>query len=70
MKDREYRFFYHYNKPAGRMSVHFRNKCHIVDNIDCQVPASTKWNKTQPRVVMQGFARKVRITKGGTTVIE
>lgn len=29
-KSRKYRFFYHYNKPNNKMTVHFRKKCYIV----------------------------------------
>ena len=41
------------------MSVHFRGKCYIVENVICEVESQTKWNKTQPRVVMRGFADTV-----------
>ena len=41
------------------MSVHFKGVCHVVDNIVCNVPCETKWNKRQPYLVMRGFASKV-----------
>lgn len=56
---REYRFFFHYRKHEDGMSVHFRNKCYPVDLVDCHVRNVTKRNKTQPRVVQQGFATAV-----------
>lgn len=56
---KKYRFFYHYYKQKGKMSVHFKKSCTIVDNIECLVPCETKWNKTQPNLVMRGFAKNV-----------
>ena len=56
---RQYRFFFHYNKPNKKMSVHFRGKCHIVKHVECHVPCQTKWNAAQPNIVMQGFATAV-----------
>jgi hypothetical protein len=61
MKQREYRFFYHFFKQKGKMSIHFRNSCTQVDDIKCDVPCETKWNKKQPYLVMQGFAQEVII---------
>lgn len=61
--ERSYRFFYHYFKAKGKMSVHFKNACMIVDDIVCSVPCETKWKKTQPKLIMQGFARNVEIIK-------
>lgn len=58
---RKYRFFYHFYKQKGKMSVHFRNTCTVVDDIICNVPCETKWNKTQPRLIMRGFAKSVEI---------
>lgn len=66
---REYRFFYHYNKPAKAMSVHFRKRCYIVNNIACFVPTYSKWNKGQPKVVMQGFAKKIIVSNDKTAII-
>lgn len=62
--DKPRRFFYHFYKQKGRMSVHFAGACHVVDNIHCFVPCETKWNKRQPKLVMQGFARKLTILYG------
>jgi hypothetical protein len=46
------------------MSIHFRNKCSIVDNVVCLTACETKWRKTQPRLVMQGFCKEVKIENG------
>lgn len=69
-----YRFFYHFNKPltlkTGEVhwSVHFRQKCYMVKNIQCLVPTNTKTNRTQPRGVVQGFCTDVLI-ENGTAII-
>lgn len=60
---KKYRFFYHYFKRKKKMSVHFKNSCMVVQNVICLVPCETKWRKTQPRIVMQGFASRVRFLK-------
>ena len=43
------------------MSVHFRKACIVVDDVICEVKCETKWNKTQPQLVMQGFCESVEI---------
>jgi hypothetical protein len=63
-------FFLHMNKPASQkagrpvISLHFRGKCHLVDNIVCNVPTSGRTRKTQPLFVMAGKASSVRIENG------
>lgn len=56
-----WRFFYHYRKGTGRLSVHFRGKCLDVGNVWCRVGCESKWNARQPKLVMQGHAATVRI---------
>lgn len=51
------------------MSVHFRGTCMKADNVVCRAASETKWNKTQPRLVMQGFANQVTL-KDGVAYIE
>jgi hypothetical protein len=68
MDNRKYRFFYHYYKQKGKMSIHFRDSCVVVDDVECNVPCETKWRKTQPRLVMQGFAKKVEF-EGNKAII-
>lgn len=63
-KEKKYRFFYHYYRQKKKMSVHFRNRCYIVDDIRCFYNTFTKYNKTQPYLVMQGWAEKVIVTVG------
>lgn len=66
---KKYRFFYHFYKQKGKMSVHFKNSCSVVDNIVCKAECETKWKKTQPRLVMQGFAHNV-VFKNNIAYIE
>ena len=37
MKNKKYRFFYHYYRQYKCMSVHFRGKCYKTDNVECNV---------------------------------
>lgn len=63
-----YRFFYHYYKAKGKMSVHWKNTCYVVDKVVCQVPCETKWKVRQPRLVMQGFCSGLDIRNGIATI--
>lgn len=66
---RKHRFFYHFYKQKGKMSVHFRGACSTVDDVECKVPCETKWNKTQPMLVMRGWANNVTFS-GKKAIIE
>ena len=61
MADRKYRFFYHYRKQTQRLTLHYKGKCIPVDDLVCDVKTESKWNKRQPLVVMQGFAKNVKL---------
>lgn len=65
----KYRFFYHYYKQKGKMSVHFRNKCYVTDNIKCEVTCETKWKKTQPKLIMQGWCEEIIVTNEEIIII-
>lgn len=62
-KTRATKFFYHYNKPqsqrAGtpKLSFHYKGVCHIVDGVSISVPTKTEVRKTQPRIVVVGYAK-------------
>lgn len=67
---KKWRFFYHYYRYGEKkMSVHFRGKCRWVDDVKCEVPCETKWNKRQPHLVMRGMASAVKV-KGGVAYIQ
>jgi hypothetical protein len=66
---RKYRFFYHYYKQYKIMSVHFKGKCYRTKNVICNVPTNTKWNKTQPNIVVQGFAENIQINNDNIVIL-
>ena len=41
------------------MSIHYRGKCVPVKEVICNTPCETKWNKTQPVLVMQGYSSNI-----------
>jgi hypothetical protein len=53
---RRYRFYYHYNKRDGKVSIHFRGRCYSGQRLICCVPCQSRFNQRQPRFVMAGFA--------------
>jgi hypothetical protein len=55
------RFFFHYRKQTNTMTIHWKKECLQAKEIKCSVPVETKWNKIQPRLVIQGFASEVII---------
>ena len=59
---KKYRFFYHYYRQYNCMSLHFKGKCYKTDNVICKVDSETKWNKTQPNLVIRGFVSNINIT--------
>lgn len=65
---KKYAFFYHYNKQAKAMTVHFRGRCIRCTDIVCKVPCRTKWNKRQPLVVMKGQASSVILEDQTVTI--
>jgi len=69
MIEKKYRFFFHYIKQKRKMSIHYKKQCIIVDDIICNVPCETKWNKTQPNIVMQGFAKNVVIENNKAIIL-
>jgi len=58
---KKYRFFFHYYKRYKCMSIHYKGACLRANDVICSVPIETKWNKTQPNLVMRGFAESVEI---------
>ncbi len=65
MANAKWRFFYHWRKCDDRMSIHFRGACMPCDDVKTDgVKTETKRNKRQPRLVIQGFAKNVRIVNG------
>jgi hypothetical protein len=65
---KKYRFFYHYNKIHKKISVHYRDKCYLTDNIKVSVETESHWNKQQPRLVIRGFSSNVSIEENSITI--
>jgi len=65
---KKYRFFYHFFKQKGKMSVHFRGKCHIVDHVICEPECETHWRNSQPRLVMRGWASNVIVNNNQAVI--
>lgn len=63
------RFYFHYNRQRKGMTVHYRGRCIPCQNVICHPPCESKWNKRQPRLVMQGWARAVAVSKDGIAEI-
>jgi hypothetical protein len=58
---KKYRFYFHWRKCHDRMSVHYRGQCLDAKDVVCKAKCSSKHNKRQPRLVMQGWASKVKV---------
>jgi hypothetical protein len=64
-KSREYRFWYHYNKPMSRrmgrpiLTIHWKDRCINCDKLEIHVPTETHERKRQPRMIVRGFANTV-----------
>lgn len=61
MEHKKWRFFFHYRRSTGGMTVHFRGKCYPCKQVHCFRPTETKYNKIQPFLVMQGYAEEVEV---------
>ena len=65
--DKEYVFWLHYNQPESRkrkkpmMTVHYRNKCHFVENIMCETITFGHLKEEQPRWVIKGKSNMFEI---------
>ena len=68
-KKGQYRFFYHYRKQTKGMTVHFKGQCIPCKDVICEVPAETKWNKTQPNLVLRGYCKEVIIKNNKAYII-
>jgi len=50
------------------MTVHYRGQCIPCKDVVCRVPTETKWNRQQPQLVIQGFAKSVEIDGDVVTI--
>lgn len=67
---KKYRFFFHYRRQTGGMTVHFKGQCIPCKNVRCLAPCETKWNDNQqPKLVMQGYCLGIRKEGDGFVTI-
>lgn len=64
MNPKQYRFYYHYYRGKKCLSVHWKGACYTAQDVDVQVPTQSKWRKTQPHLVIQGYATEMNIIDG------
>lgn len=62
------RFFFHFRKQTGELTLHWNKQCIPVKDIICNVPIETKWNKQQPLVVLQGWAKSIEVVGRTATI--
>lgn len=67
---RKKRFFFHFRKSTGDLTLHWNRTCIPVKNIDCRVPVETKWNSQQPKVVLRGWAEEIQIDSSQKAIIK
>jgi hypothetical protein len=69
MENKKKRFFFHFRKNTGELTLHWNKQCIPIKNVDCRVALETKWNSVQPRVVLRGFARSIEIDENKKALI-
>lgn len=56
------RFIYHYDRHGEKnMIVRWKGRNRKVQHIECYVPCATKWNKKQPKLVMEGLCSRINV---------
>jgi hypothetical protein len=62
-----WRFWFHYNKPMSRKmdmavwTVHWKDKCYQVLNIQCNTDSETHDRNSQPHAIMRGKAHLLEL---------
>jgi hypothetical protein len=66
----------HFNKPGSThgspWTVHFRNVCYVVGEIQCLVPMTSEWRpdrKTNPRAFFTARVNKLEITDKNVAIL-
>lgn len=52
------------------MTVHFRGKCYPCVDVVCTVNCRTKRNKTQPRLVLEGWCTNLEFENTAIIIID
>ncbi len=66
--NKQYRFFFHYRRSTGGMSVHFKKICYTCKNIICNVPVETKYHDIQPHLTLQGMCKELIVNDDTITI--
>ncbi len=74
---KRYKAVMHFNKPGSNKgtpwTVHYRGVCHIVREIQCQVPMVSEWKpekKTNPRAFFTAQVASLTITPDGVAILQ
>jgi len=68
-------FWFHFNKPASRAAgkpqwtVHYKDQCLIVDDIECHVLVKSRTRKRQPFAVICGKTDGILIKNKKATIL-
>jgi len=65
---KKYRFFYHFRRSTLGMTVHYKGVCYPCKNVLCEAICETKWNKTQPLLILQGFSSGILVLNDTITI--
>ena len=68
-------FYYHYNKPASKklgkpiLTIHWNDKCNLVEKIICNVPTWSHNRKHQPHCVIKGKANDIQFNNNVAIIV-
>lgn len=62
-------FYFHFSKENNCMVVNFKDKQHLVKDIECLVPTQTRWSDTHPTLVLHGYTKEIIITEAKALII-
>lgn len=69
------KFWFHYNKPFSKkankpqITIHYKGKCLIVDNLNCHVVTNGRIRKIQPYFVIEGRCNTIEIKENIAYII-
>jgi len=71
-----YKAIMHFNKHGSAKgkpwTVHYRNTCYVVSQIDCRVPMISEWKpdkKNNPRAFFTAKVASLEITENDTAIL-
>ena len=76
MKQNSYKAIMHFSKPGSAQgkpwTVHYRNVCHIVAGIQCNVPMVSEWkpnSKSNPRAFFTAKVSSLVLTEENIAIL-